>query len=162
MPIKVPPPAPPGRMKILVVDDEDLVRLSLSGTLTMLGYEVIQAVDGQEAVRMFREHADEIAIIITDLCMPRMYGNEVLLAVRAIKPEVKVILSSGLLGQSIPHAFSKLPFSAFLTKPHSIAALEAALAECLDTPTEIHSVLEGGDRDALPQPTCKKWRSEPP
>src|SRR5262249_7505126 len=83
------------RKTILVVDDEEIVRRTASVTLDTHGYRVFLAANGQEAVDLFAGMADEISLVLLDLTMPVMSGEATLRRLRAIRPDVPVILSSG-------------------------------------------------------------------
>ena len=77
--------------------------------LTRLGYVVLEAKDGVEAVEIFQQHQDEISCVLSDLTMPRMNGWETLAALRKISPKIPVILSSGydeaqVMAENIPNS----------------------------------------------------------
>lgn len=80
---------------VLLVDDQEMVRKMGRTMLGRLGFEVITAKDGAEAVETFRERAGDICLVLTDLTMPRMNGWETLAALRKIRPDIPVILTSG-------------------------------------------------------------------
>src|SRR5262249_34259809 len=79
---------------ILIADDERAIRELLKAELSSAGYLVLAAADGEEAVAMFRQKASEISLLITDGEMPRMDGLTTVSAVRKLKPELPVILTS--------------------------------------------------------------------
>ena len=76
--------------RLLVVDDEDLLRSSLVKLLTMEGYSVLSAPDGNEALRLIKEN--KFQLIITDLKMPGMSGMELIEEVRKLSPDTKVVI----------------------------------------------------------------------
>jgi CheY-like chemotaxis protein len=84
-----------GNETILVVDDEDMIRDAMRLLLECHGYTVLDANGGNEALRLFRHHQDQIALTIIDRRMQPMSGKETLSRLRTIAPELKVILSSG-------------------------------------------------------------------
>ena len=84
-----------GSGRILVVDDEPDVRELCRDMLEPLGYAVITAEGGHEAIRMYREMGKDISLVILDMIMPKMGGNEVFQILKTIDPEVKVLLCSG-------------------------------------------------------------------
>jgi CheY-like chemotaxis protein len=88
-------PATGGTETILVAEDNDEVRRLAHEVLASGGYRVILALDGDEAVLKFREHAEEIDFVLLDVVMPRMNGKEVYDTIMAIKPEVKALFMSG-------------------------------------------------------------------
>ena len=88
-------PAWHGRGQVLVVDDDEMLRRMLRTMLEGAGLEVLTASDGREAIETFRAHAKEISVILLDLTMPSMSGVEALAGLRAIRPDVRIILTSG-------------------------------------------------------------------
>ena len=80
---------------VLVVDDEPAVRQFARAALEFAGFRVIEAVDGQEGVETFRALAGEIDLVLLDLTMPRMNGEEALAEMRKIRSSTPVVLSSG-------------------------------------------------------------------
>jgi len=81
----------PGSESILVVDDEEILRDLMKDILRDLGYGVMLAPDGREAVDVYREHEDEIDLVIVDMVMPKMGGKETFQELRRINPEVKAL-----------------------------------------------------------------------
>ncbi|MEW6599603.1 MAG: MASE3 domain-containing protein [Nitrospirota bacterium] len=86
-----------GGETILLAEDETAVRESIGKILEDSGYEVIEAVDGRDALEKFKEHKDRIKLLILDMVMPRMNGSEVYDAVRQINPDIKAVFTSGYL-----------------------------------------------------------------
>jgi PAS domain S-box-containing protein len=84
-----------GTETVLVADDEDALRRLIRNTLAGHGYCVVEAANGEEAVRRFRELADEIRIVVLDQTMPRLDGFATLEAIRAVAPDVPGVLISG-------------------------------------------------------------------
>jgi signal transduction histidine kinase/CheY-like chemotaxis protein len=103
---------------VLVVEDEDVVRDMVTVMLTRLGFTVLAAKNGVEAVDVFRDHVKTIVCVLLDLTMPRMNGWTTLTALRQIAPGVPVILASGYSeAQVMAGAQSERP-QAFLAKPY--------------------------------------------
>ena len=130
---KISAPVPESRVQrgkgaVLLVDDERNVRASLRGVLEYLGFIVIEAADGFEAVEIFREKRGLITWVLMDLTMPRMDGYTTFLKLREIEPGVVVILSSGWAETEIAGRFGSGQPSGFLPKPFTTRALEALLA----------------------------------
>ena len=86
--------------------------------LEMAGFKVISANDGQEGLAVFREHAPNIALVILDLSMPRMSGEEALEELRKVRPEVRVILSSGYAEEHVRALFKGEGPTGFIQKPY--------------------------------------------
>ncbi len=116
---------------VLFVDDQPSARRLGSIMLMRLGFKVIEAEDGIQAIELFRECQDEIRCVLSDLTMPRMNGWETLETLRRIAPNIPVILTSGY---DHPHVMEgvhpEMP-QAFLQKPYLLADLKMALAKAL-------------------------------
>ena len=80
-------------MKILVIDDDHMVRYTLSKILRNSGYEVVTAADGERGMTAF--HAEKPDVVITDLIMPEQEGIETILQIKRARPEVRIIAISG-------------------------------------------------------------------
>jgi CheY-like chemotaxis protein len=123
-------PAPAGA--ILVADDEELVRAMARRILEQAQFRVLTASDGRQAVETFRRHAHEIAAVLLDLTMPHLGGEEALRAIRAVQPDVPVVLTSGYSESEIALRFEGERLEGFLQKPFRGAQLlervRAALA----------------------------------
>ena len=116
---------------MLLVDDEDAVRNATSESLAALGYNVITAIHGGEAVEIFRVRHTEIAVVLLDLTMPVMDGEEAFHALREVNPKVPVLLASGFHRHDVIEQLSQLGLAGFVQKPYSINALASALANAL-------------------------------
>ena len=132
MPILVTqPPQPVGSGSLLVVEDEPSLRKAVALAFKRLGYTVLTAQDGVEAVEVFQTHRDEISCVLCDLSMPRMNGWETLAALRKLTPGIPVILASGYSeAQVLAGEHPELP-QAFLSKPYDPEKLAATLARFL-------------------------------
>jgi len=120
-----------GRSTILLVEDEEMVRNTCVSMLKRLGFSVLEANDGVEAVEVFRQHKDEIRCVLSDLTMPHMNGWETLVALRKLAPNLPVILASGYNEAHVmagDHA--ELPH-AFLGKPYNLKDLRKAINQVL-------------------------------
>ena len=127
-------PAKPwrGTGTVLVVDDEEMVRTLATRMIEHAGFTVVTANDGEEAVRVYRQHQDQIVCVLLDLTMPKMNGEETHHALRQIRPDVRVILSSGYSEEATTERFSQLGLAGFIQKPYQfdtmIAKLRGAVA----------------------------------
>jgi two-component system cell cycle sensor histidine kinase/response regulator CckA len=108
---------------VLVVDDEEIVRKTAKACLEKRGYRVVTANNGQEAVERFRESGSEIGIVILDLTMPVMGGEEALRQLRAAGARAPVVLSSGYSEADARKNFVNHRLAGFLQKPYSAARL---------------------------------------
>ncbi|AWM36805.1 Blue-light-activated protein [Gemmata obscuriglobus] len=123
-PTVTPPPA--GRGLALVADDEPTVRQVAELLLVQMGYAVITATNGAEAVALFVEHADQIRVVLLDLMMPVMDGAEALSAIRD-RSTVPVILCSGYTSEAVPEELAADSATGFLQKPYARGDLQVAL-----------------------------------
>ena len=114
---------------VLLVEDDASVRSMTKKMIRRLGYKVIEAQDGVEAVRLFQEHQNEIDCVLSDLTMPRMNGWETLTALREKGTDVPVILASGYDETSVMAGDHPEFPQGFLNKPYSMAALKDILME---------------------------------
>jgi CheY-like chemotaxis protein len=123
---------PEGRGElVLVVDDEEAIRQITKGTLETFNYRVLVAADGTEAVAVYAQHREEVAVVLTDMMMPFMDGPATIRALRKIDPRVRVIAASGLaVGDKAAEA-AAVGVHAFLAKPYTAEKLLKALAEIL-------------------------------
>lgn len=118
---------------VLLVDDEPIVRDMGSHMLQRLGYEVILAGDGAEAVDIYTRRRSEIDVVLLDLMMPKMNGRDALEVMHAIDPQVRVVLASGFSpDEDILQLLQDAPVRGFLRKPFSAVELSAHLAAALD------------------------------
>ncbi|MCX6049799.1 MAG: response regulator, partial [Chloroflexi bacterium] len=112
-----------GNEMILVIDDEDMVRDAMSDMLTEYGLNVIQAADGPTGIQLFREHMSEIRVILLDLSMPGMDGEQVFYKLRALSPQVPILLISGYSEHEVLDRFVNKGLAGFIQKPYTIASL---------------------------------------
>ena len=116
---------------VLVADDEEIVRQMVRRILVKMGFEVVTAADGVEAVDRFRQHMDAVRLVLLDLTMPMLDGWGALTAIRALRSEVPIILASGYDGsQVMADAHADLP-QEFLHKPYLIDDLRGAIQRAL-------------------------------
>jgi two-component system, cell cycle sensor histidine kinase and response regulator CckA len=130
-------PRPPDAVQpevttLLLVDDDDDLREVIAESLRdVLGYEVLVARDGEEALALFREHGDHISLILMDAIMPRLPGGKAFEAIKQLRPEAKAILCSGYGDEVGVEALERYGFQNFLKKPFSIKELAEAIATAL-------------------------------
>ena len=131
-----PAPAPAARTEaglILLVDDEPGVRETASKLLARLGFQVLCAADGGQAIALFRGQAPRISGVILDLTMPNLDGVQTLAELRLIRADIPVIISSGYSEQDVLHRFAGMQLSGFIPKPYTLDGLRTALARSLPT-----------------------------
>ena len=91
------------------------------------------ATDGREGIEIFREHADDLACVLLDLTMPHMSGEQTLEAIRAIRPDVRVVLSSGYDKRSATKRFAEKGLAGFVQKPYQKATLLAKIRAAVES-----------------------------
>jgi two-component system cell cycle sensor histidine kinase/response regulator CckA len=121
-----------GTETILLAEDNDEVRKLTQVVLSEFGYRVIQAVDGEEALRKFLDNRAAISLLIVDVIMPRMNGRDVYEEVKRIRPDVKVLFTSGYPADLIQKEGVLEKGLNFLSKPASPQAVLRAVRQLLD------------------------------
>lgn len=121
-----------GSGTILVAEDEAGVRRATKRALESGGYSVIVAEDGVDALERFREHRNEIALVITDLDMPRLGGRQLAEALRLDGADVPVLFTSGSDAEALRGERGFLDGVPVLEKPWSLDGLFACVREILD------------------------------
>ncbi|MFH1810044.1 MAG: response regulator [Pseudomonadota bacterium] len=121
-----------GNETVLLVEDEEQLRSLLARQLGKLGYQVVEADNGVRALERFREHADRIGLVLTDVVMPEMGGVEAVRQLRELAPGLKVLFMSGhtdwtLEGRGLPAQDAPL-----LQKPFDLQTLARHLRQLLD------------------------------
>lgn len=110
--------AAPSKPRILVVDDEPLIREMAREILENSGYSVAEAVDGQSGLDMFMESKGGYDLVILDLVMPRLHGFQVMDRILQVAPATRILLSSGFSPDSRPELTRPTATTAFLAKPY--------------------------------------------
>lgn len=123
-----------GEGMILLVDDEEMIREVGGRILEALGYRVLVAASGAEALEIYRERSGEIDLVILDMIMPGMLGGEAFDRLRRINPTVKVLLSSGYSMNGEARGILERGGAGFLQKPLDARALSRKVREILDRP----------------------------
>ena len=126
------PPAWRGEGTILVVDDEAHIRAGAAQALEHTGFTVLTAADGREAVTVFRQHAETIRAVLLDLTMPNMDGAATARELRQIRPDVRVVLTSGYTAEEATRQFTERDLVGFLQKPYGLKELIAAVRGALE------------------------------
>ena len=133
--VKIPVKAEPilgGSETILLVEDEGSIRMLAERILKEIGYTVLTACNGEEAIDLFRRHREIIALAVLDVVMPRMGGKEAYEVMRKENPGLKAIFMSGYSGNAIHEAFVIKPDTPFLGKPFAPTVLLRKVREVLD------------------------------
>gem|GEM_PF-721143 len=116
---------------VLLADDEESVRRLAAKLLERLGCKVLQASDGQEALEVYRQHAQEIKLVLLDLTMPRMDGVEAFKELNRLNSRLPVIVASGYAQKEIAERFEGGGIAGFIQKPYSMDELRHWLQDIL-------------------------------
>jgi DNA-binding NtrC family response regulator len=117
---------------LLVVDDEESFRQIYENGLTSLGYTVYAAKDGEEALAVYQQHQSEIDLVVSDLMMPKMSGEELFQKLFARNPSVKGILVTGAIDLKAKTEFLRMGIRDVITKPFLFDELSAVVRKVLD------------------------------
>ena len=124
----------PRPTKILIVEDEEVVRRVLEEILHRLGYMVLAAADGFEALDLFSEHAADLDLVLFDMSMPRMSGDVLFNKLRQAAPGLKTLLTSGYSDFAPIEEMRSKGLSGFLPKPFTIQQVRDELHRVLNKP----------------------------
>lgn len=120
---------------VLIVDDDESVRALARWVVERAGYSAVTARDGDEALDRFRADPGAYGLVLLDLTMPRMSGEEVMVGLRAIRPTVQIVVITGY-GEDVVREADRGSITGFLQKPFSPDALRAMLKRCADGVTK--------------------------
>lgn len=123
---------PGGNETILLVDDQETVWDFLIEALQNLGYSVILAENGLDAVEICKRNPGEIDLVLLDMIMPKLGGHGAFYQIRAADPDIKILLSSGFVAQEAVDDLLANGAAGFLPKPHRIKTLAEELRRILD------------------------------
>jgi CheY-like chemotaxis protein len=115
---------------VLVVDDEPVVLDATQAVLESAGYRILTASDGPEGIEVFRKHHADIALVLLDMTMPRLSGKETLRALREIRGDVRVLLSTGYAQEDVARRFGE-DAPRCIRKPYRPEALLEAVRQLL-------------------------------
>ncbi len=134
-PVVAEAPEPPvvltGSATILVIDDEEIVRRTTKASLESYGYTVVLAENGREGVDLLRELGENVSLVLLDLTMPVMSGEETLRQIHSFLPQIKVVLSSGFNEVSAVQRFTGKALAGFLQKPYTTRKLAELVQQVL-------------------------------
>jgi PAS domain S-box-containing protein len=112
---------------VLVVEDEEMLRIAVCRMLRKKGFRVIEAGDGDAALEIIRKQPAEIGVVLLDMTLPGISGKQLFEALRAIRPDVRVILTTAYSKEMATNALGSLQAWGFIRKPYHIADLVAML-----------------------------------
>jgi CheY-like chemotaxis protein len=129
--------------RVLVVEDDRAVRAVAVRALRRLGYNVLEAENGEDALRLCARHPHAIDLLLTDMGMPRLSGRELVERLSPTPPELRVLYMSGYTDNASLHS-DRLPGNArFLQKPFMPSDLAVKVRETLDAPTTAQTRTRG-------------------
>ena len=117
---------------VLLIDDEEMVIEICEMMLLLLGHKVFKAHSGSEALNIFEDYKNQIDLVISDMYMPEMNGQEIAGKLRKIDHHVKVLLSSGGITDLDEKELINRGFDGFIRKPYSVCTLSEKMAEILN------------------------------
>ena len=123
---------PTGTGTVLVVDDQEVIRVTSKSILEECGYTVMTGNNGEEAIEIFKQNRDKIDLIIIDLVMPILSGEEALKKIRAISPNQKVVLASGFKQDKRVQTILESGDIGYIQKPFTMEALANIVSEMLN------------------------------
>jgi PAS domain S-box-containing protein len=126
------PKAAGGEETILLVEDEEAVRVAAREFLRMKGYTVLEAAESAEALRVHAQHGDRVHLLVTDIVMPGGTGRELAEKLRRLDPRLHVLYISGYTGGSVGSMAGLEPGSSFLQKPFALESLARKVRDVLD------------------------------
>jgi CheY-like chemotaxis protein len=122
-----------GHGTLLLVEDEDIVRKPIGTYLRKLGYHVLEAANGNQALQVWQTHRDQIDLLYTDMVMPEgLTGLELAERLKTEKPGLQIIISSGYSTEFSAHGVSSDAGFVYLPKPSSSATIAQTVRACMD------------------------------
>lgn len=131
-------PALCGSETILVVEDESDVSFFLETVLENHGYQILCAADSEQAIALFKQHRNEIQLVFSDIGLPKVDGITLCKKLRALKPDLPLILSSGYPTKEFKERLNKLAPQAFLSKPYNTQDILQTVRKTLDGGKVLH------------------------
>jgi DNA-binding NtrC family response regulator len=127
-------PCAAGGATVLVVEDNDQLRLLARLALEVHGYTVIDAAGGELALEIARQHLGVIQVLVTDIQIPGIRGPELAARIASLRPGIKILVMSGTLGGATSSRQENLPpRTALLAKPFSVDALARTVRQLLES-----------------------------
>ena len=121
-----------GNETIMIVDDHETIWDFLIEALQELGYSVLLAENGLDAVEIYRENPGVVDLVLLDMIMPKCGGHETFYKIRELDPQAKILLSSGYVSENEIQDLLRQGACGFLSKPHRIAVVAQAIRDALD------------------------------
>lgn len=116
---------------VLLAEDEETVRAIGQRMLERMGFTVLTAVDGRDCLRIFQEHVQSLRLVVLDLTMPHLDGDEVFREIRRVRPDLPTIIASGYTEQEIRQRFAGKGIAGFIQKPYHFTDLRGVIRAAL-------------------------------
>jgi CheY-like chemotaxis protein len=123
---------PGGTETLLVVEDEEMLMMTLRMSLVEKGYTVLSAEDGLTALKIYQEKKHDIALVLTDLGLPKMTGLEECVQIKILNPKARMIVATGYLAPEMKSEFLKVGIQHFLIKPYDLKQVLKVVREVID------------------------------
>ena len=123
---------PGGNETILIVDDHETIWDFLIEALQRLGYSVLLAENGLDAIEIYRENPNEVDLVLLDMVMPKLGGHQTFYKIKDLDPKAKILLSSGYVSEDEVNDLLEQGAMGFLPKPHRIAKMAQEVRRILD------------------------------
>ncbi len=114
---------PEGKGLILIIDDEQIIRDSASNILATCGYDIIVSDNGEDGIQLYKDKRNEIVLVLLDMVMPKISGKDTYIELKKIKPDLRVLLSSGFKMDDRVQAVINLGVNGFIQKPYTLKEL---------------------------------------
>ena len=121
-----------GSETILIVDDQETIWDFLIEALQMLGYSVLLAENGMDAVEIYQSNPGAVDLVLMDMIMPKLGGSQAFVKIREIDPQAKILLSSGFVNEEDIQHLLQQGACGFLSKPHRLPVVVKAIRDALD------------------------------
>jgi two-component system cell cycle sensor histidine kinase/response regulator CckA len=116
---------------VLIVEDEEHIRIVFHDALHDIGVPVVGAPSGEAGVELYRRHKDDVSLVVLDLSLPGMSGEETFKQLQAINPNVKVVVSSGFPHEDVTKKFGGTGVAGYLQKPYNWVTLTETMGKFL-------------------------------
>lgn len=121
-----------GTGTVLIVDDEEIMRTTGAEMLNSLGYDILFAENGRQALDVFKQNITRIDVVLLDMIMPEMNGRECFMELKRIKPDISVILSSGFSKDEEVETMKANGLRCFIRKPYRIVEMSQAIHDAIE------------------------------
>ena len=123
---------PGGNETILIVDDHETIWDFLIEALQRLGYSVLLAENGLDAIEIYQENPNQVDLVLLDMVMPKLGGHQTFYKIKEMDPNAKVLLSSGYVSEEEVNDLLEQGAKGFLPKPHRISVMAKEVRKILD------------------------------